>query len=295
MKTITILTPTYNRENYLRKLYQSLCVQTSFDFCWLVVDDGSTDGTVDVISSCIEEHKVEIEYLSKANGGKHTALNLGMAHIHTELTFIVDSDDYLPEDAIERILKFHSKYKEDKETYKLCGYSFLRFYSNGEVNTAYFPKEEEIGTYLQVRINGNIGGDKAEVFYTSILREYPFPVIPGEKFMAEDVVWMQMSEKYQMVHTNQCIYICDYLEEGLTRTGRRMKILSPKSMMLRSRIYLDNKEVNIKTKIKMMLLFIIYGKFASYSYQDMKQELKNNKILYRMAYLPAVILYRTWK
>lgn len=88
------------------------------------------------------------------------------------------------------------------------------------MNTAYFPKDEYISNYVETRINGNIGGDKAEVFYTSILREFPFQEYPGERFMPEDAVWIVMSQKYDMVHINKGIYICDYLEGGLTRAGK---------------------------------------------------------------------------
>ena len=295
MKTITILTPTYNRADYLEKLYGTLCRQTNKDFCWMVVDDGSTDNTREKMAGFMQRAEIDIESMTKENGGKHTALNMGMKYIRTELVFIVDSDDYLPPDAIQIILDYHEKYRKDKEKLHLCGYSFLRFYSNGKVNTAFFPKDEEIATYLQVRINGGIGGDKAEVFYSDALREYPFPEIEGEKFLAEDVIWMRMSEKYKMVHINRCIYISDYLEGGLTKTGRRMKIYSPKGMMLRSKIYLGNKEVKEKIKGKMMLLYVVYGKFAGLSYSELKREIEGHRLLFALSYLPGIFFYIKWK
>ena len=230
MEKITVITPTYNRGDMLERLYRSLLGQTAKDFCWLVVDDGSGDGTEALVKRWSEENKIKICYQKQENGGKHRALNAGIRRIESPLTFIVDSDDYLPEDSIRIILEYHNKFAG---TPGICGYSFLRFYSNGEVNTAYFPINEEIDTYLKVRINGGIGGDKAEVFFTDVLKEYPFPEFRGEKFMPEDTVWMMMSEKYAMVHINECVYISDYLEGGLTRSGRRMKIYSPKGMMLR--------------------------------------------------------------
>lgn len=293
MQTITIITPTFNRKSTIERLYNSLLLQNVKDFCWYILDDGSTDNTEELIKEWQQRKEINITYIKQENGGKHTALNKGIPLIETELTFIVDSDDYLPENAIEIIYNYHLKYKKYKEEKSLCGYSFLRFYSNGEVNTAYFPKDEEINTYLEVRINGGIGGDKAEVFYTEILKKYPFPTFEGEKFMPEDVVWMQMSEKYHMVHINECIYYCDYLEGGLTKSGRKMKIKSPKAMCLRSKIYLNNKEVCLKTKIKMMLLYIIYGKVSYQSSLELFKEIQN-KGLYILCYIPASILYLLW-
>ena len=291
MSLLTIITPAYNRAGFLPKLYESLLRQTSQNFTWLVVDDGSSDGTSELIRRYRQENKIPILYERQENAGKHVALNRGIAMIESELTYIVDSDDYLPEDAVAVILSCHEKYKDRPN---LCGYSFLRCHSDGRGNTAYFPEDGKIDTYLHVRINGNIGGDKAEVFYTDILKQYPFPVFAGEKYMPEDVVWMQMSGPYQMVHINKNVYICDYLEDGLTNTGRRMKIHSPRGMLLRSKIYLENAQTCFKVKVKMMVLYIIYGYFAGYDGKRLFAEIPN-KLLYLVCYLPSFFLYGNWK
>lgn len=290
MSRVTILTPTYNRAAYLPRLYESLAAQTNKDFLWLVVDDGSEDDTRELIES-YGGGSTNIRYIKQENAGKHTALNRGIKEITSELTFIVDSDDYLPENAVETILAYHEKYRG---TPGLCGYSFLRCHGDGRVNTAYFPTDELIGSYAEVRINGGIGGDKAEVFYTEILKQYPFPVFAGEKFMPEDVVWMRMSGPYRMVHINQNIYFCDYLEGGLTNTGRRMKIYSPRGMVLRSEIYLNDPIIRNKVKVKMMLLYQIYGKFAGLSAGELKQGTKE-RLLWYLCRVPSLILYLSWK
>lgn len=291
---LAILTPAYNRKEMLKRLYTSLKEQTCGDFVWLVVDDGSTDGTEEEVKGWMELGEIKIGFIRKENGGKHTALNVGICQIEEELTFIVDSDDYLTKDAVETVLAYGEKYREKKKEKKLCGYCFLRHYSDGKVNTAYFPKDEYIGNYVETRINGNIGGDKAEVFYTSILREFPFQEYPGEKFMPEDAVWIAMSQKYDMVHINKGIYICDYLEGGLTRTGRAMKIYSPKGMMLRSRLFMNDKRVCLKIKIKMALLYCIYSRFAGIGIREAADEL-NRKALFYLSYVPAIVIYRRWK
>lgn len=290
MHKLTILTPTYNRADYLPRLYESLKAQTDRDFLWLVVDDGSEDNTKDLIAS-YGSGMVDVRYVAQKNAGKHTALNRGISEIETELTFIVDSDDYLPENAVETILRYHEKYRN---TPNLCGYSFLRCHADGRVNTAYFPSEELIGTYAEVRINGGIGGDKAEVFYTQILKQYPFPTFPGEKFLPEDVVWMRMSGPYQMVHSNENVYYCDYLENGLTNTGKRMKIHSPNGMVLRSKIYLDDPKICFKVKLKMMLLYQIYGRFARIHAKKLKEE-TTERFLWYLCKIPVFFLYLAWK
>lgn len=290
-KNITILTPTYNRASLLRRLYTSLVKQTCKEFVWLVIDDGSSDETQQLIKEFQDENLLSIYYEKQVNGGKHRALNKGIAQITTPLTYIVDSDDYLPDNAVEVILCYYEKYRERQD---LCGYSFLRCYEDGTVNTAYFKVDEEIDTFCNIRINGNIGGDKAEVFYTDILKEYPFPEYEGEKFLPEDLVWMQMSGKYQMVHINKCTYISEYLEGGLTKTGRAMKIYSPIGMMHRSWVYLADKNVCLKVKVKMMMLYIIYGKFAKIKMGDLIKEVKQ-KLLFVFLLIPSQVIYRKWK
>ncbi|MGN1159546.1 MAG: glycosyltransferase family 2 protein [Lachnospiraceae bacterium] len=290
-KLITVLTPTYNRAALLKRLYDSLVNQSCQEFIWLVIDDGSNDDTEQVMQEFQQENRITIQYQKQENGGKHRALNRGIAQIETPLTYIVDSDDFLPVDAIEMILQYHQKYKTEQH---LCGYSFLRCYEDGTVNTAYFKKDEEIAAFRDIRINGNIGGDKAEVFYTDILKQYPFPEYDGEKFLPEDLVWMQMSGPYQMVHINQCTYISEYLEGGLTRTGRAMKIHSPRGMMHRSQVYLSDPKVCFKVKVKMMLLYIIYGKFAGIRSRELREDI-NQKLLFLMLLLPAHMIYRKWK
>ena len=133
MKDITVLTPTYNREKNLYKLYNSLCSQTNKDFVWMIIDDGSTDNTKEVINKWRDENKIEIVYIYKENGGKHTALNIGIKNINTDMTFIVDSDDWLVDNAIEII------YKDE-----VCGFSFLRKFPNGEINNKSFPVNDKI-------------------------------------------------------------------------------------------------------------------------------------------------------
>ena len=289
--SITIITPAYNRAKLLPRLYESLLHQSVRDFAWLVVDDGSTDDTERLIREYCGQGRIRIAYVKQPNAGKHTALNRGIAGIRSELTFIVDSDDYLPGDAVEIILSYHRKYKD---TPGICGYSFLRCHQDGRVNTALFPENEKISTYLESRINGAIGGDKAEVFFTDILKRYPFPVFAGEKYMPEDVVWMQMSGPYQMVHINENVYICDYLEDGLTRTGRRMKIHSPRGMVLRSEIYLNNRDTCFKVKCKMMLLYLIYGRFAGCRGKELFRRV-HDKGLWIVCQIPALMLYLSWK
>ena len=235
---ITVLTPVYNRKYIIDKLYISLCNQTSKNFEWLIVDDGSSDDLEKWVNSVKKENKINIRYIYQENGGKHRALNTGIKNIDNELTFIVDSDDYLKYNAIEIVEEYYEKYKCDKS---LCGFSFLRCFPDNKINGPKFKKDEYKSDYIQCRLNENIWGDKAEVYYTKCLKEFPFLEVPGEKFLVESYVWAQLAMKYDMIHINKAIYIGNYLEKS--------KILC-------------NKKANLKIKCKSMILYIAYGKIA---------------------------------
>ena len=113
---LTVCTPTYNRAHTLPRLYESLVRQTSQDFEWLVVDDGSTDNTRELVDGWVAEGRIRIRYVYKENGGKPSAHNLGVRMAAGELFFCVDSDDYLTDNAVEVI-----RNNSEKLTYKNVG------------------------------------------------------------------------------------------------------------------------------------------------------------------------------
>lgn len=288
---VTILTPTYNRSNTLSALYESLKVQTSKDFEWLVVDDGSTDNTRDLVTQWAAENNFSIRYLYKENGGKHTALNAGIATISTDLTFIVDSDDTLTPDAVETISRYHRRYSQEQN---LCGYAFLRQFPDGTINGKPFHPDEMVADFIESRINADDTlADKAEVFFTRCLKEYPFPRYGQETFLGEDIVWLRMAQKYCMVHINKAIYVGDYLASGLTKNRRRHNIHSPIGCMHRAEEFLS-PQIRMKYRIKGALQYIIYGKFAGCT---IFQLLKNTtyRSLVACAVIPGLFLYVKWR
>lgn len=288
---ITVITPTYNRASKLPALYLSLVQQTSDNFEWVIVDDGSTDNTEAVISSFINENKIKIRYLKKENGGKHTALNAGIKTIDSVLTFIVDSDDTLTSDAIQTIEEYSHKYKD---RFDLCGFSFLREYPDGTINGRKYIRDELVSNYIDIRVNGNdMNSDKAEVFYTRCLKEFPFPEIRGERFLGEDIIWVKMGRKYKMVYINKPIYIGNYLEDGLTKNRRLNNINSPVGCMLRAEGYLHN-DINLKFREKCALQYLIYGWFANRSTKKLIDG-TNEKVLVIANYLPAKMIFEKWK
>lgn len=219
---LTVFTPTYNRAYTISKLYESLCRQTCPDFEWLIVDDGSTDNTEQLIAGFIDERKINIRYFKKENGGKHTAINLGVRNANGDLFFIVDSDDYLTNDAVEWVKKEFPAIQDERYS----GLSGIRISPDGNKigSKSYFePIDSDpalVGRY-------GIYGDMSEIYKTSILRQYPFPEIPNERFCIESYVWLQIGRKYVMRYYYKGIYVCEYLPDGLTASNVRIRMQSP--------------------------------------------------------------------
>ena len=287
---ITVLTPIFNRGGRLQGLWDSLQKQTVKDFEWLVVDDGSTDGTKDLITQLQEKSDFPIRYIYKNNGGKHTALNVGIQTICSELIFIVDSDDCVTDDAVESILKIHKKYRSQNN---ICGYAFLRAFPDGKVNGKKFDVDEKIGSYIDVRVNGDdTGADKAEVFKTHCLKEFPFPEYPNEKFLGEDLVWVRMARKYEMVHINKAIYVGNYLEDGLTNNRRKHNIASPIGCMHRAEEFMES-DLKTRYRIKGGLQYIVYGRFAGVKVVDLIRK-SRHKVLATVCTPGGLFLHSRW-
>ncbi len=213
---ITVFTPAFNRAYIIENLYRSLQRQTYTDFEWIVVDDGSTDNTQDLFSQFLaDENPFSIRYTRTENGGKHRAINKGVALATGELFFIVDSDDYLPEDALRVIAEVESTIPEESK-HLFCGVCGQKGYiSGGAVGTTYEGNVCDL-TILERPAHG-ISGDKAEVFYTHIMRRYPFPEFSGETFLTECVAWDKMAaDGLKLRFFNTIVYLCEYLPDGLS-------------------------------------------------------------------------------
>lgn len=218
MKALTVFTPTFNRAFCLEQLYQSLVQQTNTDFLWLVVDDGSTDGTKNLVASWIKENKVEIQYLYKENGGMHSAHNTAYAAIKTELNICIDSDDFMPYNAIELIL---SKW-EQSEKAGIAGLIGLDAMKNGTLVGDKFPDNLKTTTLNDVYQKHKIKGDKKLVLLTDVVKEFPsYPEYDVEKLVPLGVLYLMIDQKYQFICANDIYCIVEYLPEGSSKNITR--------------------------------------------------------------------------
>lgn len=229
---ITILTPTYNRASLLPRLFDSLLRQTNKDFEWIVVDDGSTDDTREVVANLKEKcgGAFPMGYVYKANGGKHMAINIGAERARGELLFIADSDDLLTDDALETVANSWHDISDDKSFAGIAGLDITM--DTCEVIGSGLPQEHIDCNAIDIRYRHHVTGDMKEVFRTEVLREFPFPEFAGERFCPEQLVWFRMARRYRLRYINKPIYIADYQPDGITAGITRARMRNPSASML---------------------------------------------------------------
>ncbi len=228
---ITVFTSTYNRAYRLGNLYASLKRQTSKAFEWIVINDGSTDGTEELLEKWMKEEKdFPIIYKKVPNGGKHRAINKAVQMAKSDAFFLVDSDDYLLEDAIEKADSWFSQISENEN---FAGVSGLKCELNGKPVGGYgnFKGEYVDCTNLQRHLY-NLLDDKAEIYKTSVLKKYPFPEFEGENFVPESLIWDSIAKDgFKIRWFNEIIYVCEYLFDGLTASSDKKFMDNPKGFL----------------------------------------------------------------
>lgn len=245
---ITVFTPTYNRGYIIEKLYRSLQRQSFTDFEWLVVDDGSSDGTESLFAQWSQEKNAfPIRYVKQENGGKCRAINHGLKLAQGELFFTVDSDDYLTDDALEKVAQWEAELPKDGS---YCGFAGNLGTSPEETPNRLFEDGFFDGTAWDRY--GEVDGERASIFYTAVHRNYLYPEFPGEKFMTEAVTWNRMArDGYKMRFYNDIIWIYEYKGDGLTKAGYRLFLENPQGTGLFFREKAVYFHYPLKTKLGM--------------------------------------------
>lgn len=244
MKSITVFTPTYNRAYCLHQLYDSLVAQTNHDFMWMVIDDGSTDGTKQLVQSWINEAKIEIHYIYQENLGMHGGHNTAYQNITTELNVCIDSDDYMPANAIQIIVEQWNAI-EDKSTF--AGLIGLDGDKNGNIIGTKIPEELTKCTLSGLHHTYNVTGDKKLVFRTEIVNKYPkYPIFKNEKFVPLGYLYYLIDQDYFLKPINEILVIVEYQEDGSTKNIFRQYKKNPRgfahSRTVRIKIAKSSKE-----------------------------------------------------
>lgn len=288
---VTVLTPAYNRANLMKRLYQSLLEQTNCNFQWLIIDDGSNDDTAQTVSK-FTRHNFRLDYFKKENGGKHTALNYSHPFIKGKCTIIVDSDDWLLPNAISTIVQYWDSYSKYKNI-KVIVFQKGEKKEKSIVPLTNIPDVPLITNPTLFHANG----DSAEVIDSDVFKSFSFPVFKGEKFLGEGYLWNNVGYLYDYVYINKVIYVCEYLDGGLTKSGRILRLKCPNGGMVNSNSFFGGKEgrqMEKKILRKESWLFVCYGKFAGLSRKEIIRKCKRPDLA-RKNYFFGYLLYVYWK
>ncbi len=226
MVKLTIHTATYNRAYILHKAYESLKKQTIKDFEWVITDDGSNDETESIVNTWINENnEFSIRYFKLPHVGIPRALNNGVKHANSKWFMMLDSDDFILPNTVEKILTWLSEIEDDKS---YGGIGFMRSFPNGEYMKPQVPIiDPTIGyvdaTHLE-REKYNLNMDLCEVHRTELFRKYPFQYWETERYAPEQLPFFEIAfAGYKMRWFNEKLYICDYLPDGQTKDNRLVK------------------------------------------------------------------------
>lgn len=284
---ITVFTPTYNRAYIIENLYRSIQRQTFTDFEWLVIDDGSSDGTEELFQKWMQEDNgFPIRYCKKENGGKCRAINRALEMAQGELFFTVDSDDYLTDDALEKVAAWEALLPKNE---KFCG-----IVANRGTTPDSTPNPMLEGPYLDGNAFDMYGpalGEKALVFYTDIHKQYLYPEFPGERFMTEAVTWNRMAwDGYKIRYYNDIIWIWEYKPDGLTKAGYKVFLDNPQGTAL----FFREKAVYFDYSLKMKL-GMWYGYICDARWMRTEEQLAEDIAMPRWLVKPMKWVDSLWK
>ena len=239
MATLTVFTPTFNRAYSLPGTYRSLCEQDCKDFVWLIVDDGSSDGTDKLVADWQSSgNGFEIRYIYRENGGMHAAHNTAYENIDTELNVCIDSDDEMAPGAVGKILRKWEQVRNlgyagivaldaEKKTGSIIGTAF------GDINDTTLT-----GFYLR----GGLG-DKKLIYRTDVINSVPpYPVFEGEKYLALAYKYRLIDEKYRLAVLDEVVCLVEYLADGSTKNMFRQYVRNPKGFAFWRKVCMEHPE-----------------------------------------------------
>lgn len=259
----TVFTPTYNRKNTLMRLYNSLVEQKDSELVWLIVDDGSSDGTEELVNKLKKERKIKIEYIYKENGGKMSAVNLAHNKCHTKYMITIDSDDMMNAGFIDRLKNDINKISSDNS---IAGIVYLTCNKNNrdEIIGTKLPPDGTICKFYEIYKKYKCKGDKCIVWKTNVLKEYSYPVIEGENFIPDVYLMLQISKSYNFMTMNFVGTIVEYLDDGYSKNYFELVKKNPKGNMLYFREMYD-----IDKSLYNIYGYLLFGIYAKTNFSDL--------------------------
>jgi len=284
---ISVFTATYNRANELKPLYKSLQNQTYKDFEWIIVDDGSSDNTKEVVDEFVKNNDIKIIYKYKENGGKMSAHNMGVDLASGDLFLSIDSDDCAVKDSLKLVAE---KYEEIKNNEEIAGLAFLDVdRKTKKILGTKFPKDNLTDTYHNIYNLYKVSGDKTITFKLKILKQYKFPEIENEKFVPEACLLNRICKKHKIICFNIPVIEVEYLETGYSRNYFKLAKNNPNGQVL---YYKELYE--LQPTLYNVAAYNMYSIFAKKSFRTIIKE-HPSRWKAALMYIPALYKAKTKK
>jgi len=254
MELLTVFTPVYNRKHTITRTYKSLKRQTSKNFLWLVIDDGSTDGTGELVKKWVsQESDFLIQYVYKENGGLHTGYNKAIELAQTELMVCIDSDDYMPDNAVELI---ETIWKNGKAN-NIAGIIGLDQTVSGQIIGNRMPEQQTINLADVAVGLIDVHGDKKQVVRTDLYKSVaPMPTFEGEKNFNPYYMILQIAINYDFLVTNEVLCIVEYQENGMAANIWKQFYNSPNSFAERRKLFMSLPKSSFRFKFKEAIHYV---------------------------------------
>lgn len=286
----TVFTSTYNRANLLHRVYNSLQEQTCKDFEWLIYDDGSTDYTEKLVQSWQHEADFPIHYKWHENRGKYRTMNLGVQAAKGELFLAFDSDDTCTPEALDRF-KFHWNSIADEDKSDFSGITSLCINQHGKIVGNPFPSEILVSNSIELQSKYFVFGEKWGCQRTEILKQFPFPEIPGERYVEDSLVWHRISLRFKTLFINEALRI--YYEnapDGTTTFSAKLRANSPKGAQLYYKEYI-HLPINLFLKIRGVINYIRFSLHGGEKPQTIIKE-SEQRLLSTIFFVVGFIFYK---
>lgn len=291
----TVFVPAYNRANTLERLFESVEKQTFRDFELIIVDDGSTDNTKNVVEKFKKKANFPLRYYFQENKGKPSARNLAIIKAKGMLFKTIDSDDFITEDCLETMKSYWESISTSERNDFAGVIGLCADYKTKKIIGDKFPKEVFDSNHIINRVQYNIKGDKTQCIRTDLLKENLFPVFEGEKFIPESIIWNRIGLNYRFRYVNKILMYKEYKQDGLTRNSLKTSINNKNGSKFYYKEYINDIAPNYKIPfIEMVKKYANYVRFSlhcKFGFLSQNREIKS-RILHLITFPLGYILWR---
>jgi glycosyltransferase involved in cell wall biosynthesis len=291
---ISIVTPTYNRRDLLKRLFESLVAQNYRDIEWIVIDDGGSDNTEEAVDEFKQNAAFEILYWRKENGGKDASANVGLGMATGDLVAVIDDDDYFLPNVFSQIADDFATIADNEA---IAGLSYLTTDPSGEVWGKKFPRDRMISDHFDCRINQKIWGDKCEFTKGKALSNdhIRFCETGTRGGLGSDTIFLlEIAEKYGTCYINTPVLFKNYYENGISVNWRERTLQNPELAAVYYACYL-NSRVRLDLRVRYMIAYLAIRSCAGHDLAPPEAHMSWKRVLFYLSYFPGLIIGSRWK